>query len=215
MSIVSKIQSKIVLLFTNPKHFLKVCKDIIKYHFFHKKPEGGYRFSTSSEVVALQRYAQKSTVGIVEIGVLDGGTTKEIAKFASVPMYGIDPIIPDSMGKKIVGSEENILKNMAFYPQYKFFKEYSFNVAKNWQYPFDFIWIDGDHTYEAVRQDYEDWLPLITQGGIIAFHDSAPVTSGGTFAGWPGPVQLVAELKSDPRVTYIETVDTITTFKKV
>ncbi len=36
---------------------------------------------------------------------------------------------------------------------------------------YDLIFIDGDHTYEGVRKDFEMYGPLITPGGIIAFHD--------------------------------------------
>jgi len=35
----------------------------------------------------------------------------------------------------------------------------------------DFLYIDGDHTYEGVKQDYEMYSPLVRPGGIIAFHD--------------------------------------------
>lgn len=37
---------------------------------------------------------------------------------------------------------------------------------------FDFIFIDGDHTYEGVKKDWEMYGPLINEGGIVAFHDS-------------------------------------------
>lgn len=35
----------------------------------------------------------------------------------------------------------------------------------------DFLFIDGDHTYEGVKQDYEMYSPLVNNGGYIAFHD--------------------------------------------
>lgn len=35
----------------------------------------------------------------------------------------------------------------------------------------DFIFIDGDHTYEGVKQDYEMYKHLVKDGGYIAFHD--------------------------------------------
>ena len=37
----------------------------------------------------------------------------------------------------------------------------------------DFLFIDGDHTYEGVRMDYEMYSPLVTPGGMIGFHDIA------------------------------------------
>lgn len=42
--------------------------------------------------------------------------------------------------------------------------------------PFDFIFIDADHTYEGVKQDYENYFPMLAKGGIMAFHDVAEMT---------------------------------------
>ena len=35
----------------------------------------------------------------------------------------------------------------------------------------DFLFIDGDHTLDGVRQDYEMYSPLVKPGGAIVFHD--------------------------------------------
>ncbi len=35
----------------------------------------------------------------------------------------------------------------------------------------DFLFIDGDHSYEGVRSDFELYGPLVRPGGLIAFHD--------------------------------------------
>ncbi len=35
----------------------------------------------------------------------------------------------------------------------------------------DFLFIDGDHSYDGVRMDFEMFSPLVKEGGIIAFHD--------------------------------------------
>jgi predicted O-methyltransferase YrrM len=37
--------------------------------------------------------------------------------------------------------------------------------------PLEFLFIDGDHTYEGVRLDYEMYSKLVRPGGVIAFHD--------------------------------------------
>lgn len=36
---------------------------------------------------------------------------------------------------------------------------------------FDFIFIDGSHRYEDVSRDAENWMPLLSDRGVIAFHD--------------------------------------------
>jgi len=38
----------------------------------------------------------------------------------------------------------------------------------------DFLFIDGDHSYEGVKRDFEMYSPLVRKGGIIAFHDIVP-----------------------------------------
>ena len=35
----------------------------------------------------------------------------------------------------------------------------------------DFLFIDGDHTYEGVKRDFNMYSGLVKEGGIIAFHD--------------------------------------------
>ncbi len=35
----------------------------------------------------------------------------------------------------------------------------------------DYLFIDGDHSYEGVKQDYEMYSPLVRKGGLIVFHD--------------------------------------------
>jgi cephalosporin hydroxylase len=35
----------------------------------------------------------------------------------------------------------------------------------------DFLFIDGDHSYEGVKKDFEMYSGLVRKGGIVAFHD--------------------------------------------
>lgn len=41
---------------------------------------------------------------------------------------------------------------------------------------FDIVWIDGDHTKEQVRKDFENALRFLSEDGIICMHDCNPPT---------------------------------------
>ena len=45
------------------------------------------------------------------------------------------------------------------------------NVAAEENGQFDLVFIDADHSYEAVKQDIANWKPKIKAGGILAGHD--------------------------------------------
>lgn len=54
----------------------------------------------------------------------------------------------------------------------------------------DFLYIDGDHTYEGVKQDFNMYAPFV-KNGLIAFHDIVTTSQG------CGVYQLWEELKMD------------------
>lgn len=40
--------------------------------------------------------------------------------------------------------------------------------------PIDLLFIDGDHSYDGVKQDFEMYAPLVRPGGAVALHDIVP-----------------------------------------
>ncbi len=46
----------------------------------------------------------------------------------------------------------------------------------------DFIFIDGDHAYEACKADIVAWAPYVRRGGVIALHDFGSRADGVTRA---------------------------------
>jgi predicted O-methyltransferase YrrM len=46
------------------------------------------------------------------------------------------------------------------------------------------LFIDGDHSYEACREDFEQWLPKLRRDAYVAFHDASA----------PGPKRVISEL---------------------
>lgn len=69
----------------------------------------------------------------------------------------------------------------------------SVEVAKSWgpsATPRDLIFIDAEHTYEALKADIEAWWPHLKDGGVMAFHDYKT-------AAFPGVTQAIEERFGD------------------
>ena len=157
-------------------------------------------------------YASQARESIVEIGVLSGATTRLLLERSTCTVFGIDPIVPDSMDENLIGDINRIAELEKNYIRFIFIKDYSHNVVKTWTHGIDYIFIDGDHNYKAVKRDFEDWFPHVNQGGVISFHDSACNRGGPKY--WPGPSKFVDGILEDRRLEYITTVQTMTVFRK-
>jgi predicted O-methyltransferase YrrM len=44
-------------------------------------------------------------------------------------------------------------------------------ACQGWSGSIRLLFIDGDHSYEESRKDFELWSPFVVEGGLIAFHD--------------------------------------------
>ncbi|KKK82407.1 hypothetical protein LCGC14_2803690 [marine sediment metagenome] len=47
----------------------------------------------------------------------------------------------------------------------------SWNVGRNFPFMVHMVFVDGDHGTKPVERDIAAWLPRVTVGGIMAFHD--------------------------------------------
>lgn len=93
---------------------------------------------------------------IVELGCYEGRTTAALAKNTSGTVFSIDPFSKGRLGicygERIskINAERNRLKNVTF------LKGLSYEVAPTFSESVDFMFINADHTYEAVKKDWED-----------------------------------------------------------
>jgi hypothetical protein len=152
----------------------------------------------------------------IEIGVLYGDTSKFfLENWEKLNLIGIDPIIPDSMEKSLIGSIFKIKVNtLAHKTRFTFINDYSYRVASILPNGVDFIFIDGSHLYDDTKLDYELYYPKIKKGGLIFFHDSRMNRGGANFH--PGPSQLVDEIiESDKGVKLIGETFSLTCFIKL
>jgi predicted O-methyltransferase YrrM len=91
------------------------------------------------------------------------------------------------------------------------------DVGRDWTGgPVDLVFVDGDHSPEACREDWEVWHPHVPPGGAVAFHDARLGQPGGT--GSPGPTVIVDELFRIPGPpegwTLADEVDTLVVVKR-
>ena len=89
--------------------------------------------------------------------------------------YGIDTWRGDPQGG-FFGSE--ILEDLRahhdpLYGEFSRLIQSTFSEARNHFQPgsIDLLHIDGYHTYEAVKQDFEEWLPKMSASGVVLLHD--------------------------------------------
>ena len=161
--------------------------------------------------------AEKCKHGIVELGVLFGETSEKFCEAnPDVDIWGIDPLIPDSMNPALIGDMNKILALVDKYDNFIWIPDYSYNMVEVFKLnenKFDYLFIDASHIYEDVKRDFEDWFPLLEKGGVVSLHDSAMGRGGPDY--WPGPTKLAEELFNDKRVEYVKTVYCLTIFKKL
>lgn len=60
--------------------------------------------------------------------------------------------------------------------------------------PLALLFIDGDHSYEGAKADFERWGAFVQPGGHVLFHDA--VDTGGYGNVYPGVARAVAEIGS-------------------
>ena len=110
---------------------------------------------------------------IVDLGVDYGYSTFSFGLPKIGKIYGIDSF----EGDKHAGERDTY--NYVIETQKKleldhitFIKGYFDEVAKIWDKPIDILHIDGLHTYEAIKNDFDTWSKFLKNGGIILMHDT-------------------------------------------
>jgi predicted O-methyltransferase YrrM len=126
---------------------------------------------TNCELAMLRRYSRNAQI-ICEIGCYEGRTSVALARNTTGKVYSIDPFFRGRMGicytewvarlNRLRSSAENLV----------YMKGLSHEVARRFDLPIDFLFIDADHSYEAIKADWKAWRPKVKKGGYIALHDA-------------------------------------------
>ena len=60
----------------------------------------------------------------------------------------------------------------------KFFNNTTDDFFENNKETYDCIFIDADHSYQGVKNDYDNAIKCLNKGGTIIFHDIGNETTG-------------------------------------
>lgn len=125
---------------------------------------------TDAELDVLRRYAVDART-IVELGTFEGKTAVALARVSPGTVYTVDPFMPGRLGVCYGRVIARIAQRRAKAGNLQFLRGFSHDVAPRFDEPVDMLFIDANHSYEAVRRDWEDWTPKLRAGGIVAMHD--------------------------------------------
>jgi predicted O-methyltransferase YrrM len=175
---------------------------------------------TEEEEAHLLKYA-KGCKSIVEIGIAEGASAFELRQVAdsNATIYLIDPFLKSerfpyiNFTKLVAHRHVNSCSNASV----SWLQDYSFNISKNWQKSIDFLFIDGDHSYEGCLRDWIEWSPYVIENGIAAFHDGR-IFPGGWTTENSGSVKVVNELfrgHNNPSWRIIAEADSVVIVKRI
>lgn len=124
----------------------------------------------------------------VEIGVDDGSTTLPMLLGTAENGGKLFSVDPAPCGPALAA-----VANSGLSDRWMFHNCKSAEFAENCPRPIDFLFIDGDHSPEGVRYDWETFEPLVKVNGIIAFHDILNTDA------FPGILELIeGDIKPHP-----------------
>ena len=173
--------------------------------------------TTAAERDCLARHAAGKR-RVVEIGVWHGVTTCRL-RAAMAPdglLFAVDPYPRGRLGLSLQQIIAHATVKEVRNGRVRWLRETGAAagrlLAHSREPPVDFVFIDGDHTYEGLRADWEAWKPLIATGGIVALHDSR--SSDSRRIDDAGSVRFTREvILADPDFRVEETVDSLTVLR--
>jgi hypothetical protein len=132
-----------------------------------------------STVFIRKSFGDKPLIGI-EIGTGYGCNAIHILHKLNIKrLYCIDPLLPYTDGdgtfktNSAIKSEQT-RRMLSLYDNITFIRKSSseaVNDIRGLNEPIDFVYIDGNHTYEYAIADMQNYYPLLRQNGILAGHD--------------------------------------------
>jgi predicted O-methyltransferase YrrM len=91
-------------------------------------------------------------------------------------LYAIDPHTETEWNDHSSRNTYEILKQnlsaLGLSTQVQVLRAFSEEIAGSWDSPIDLLFIDGDHSYEGVKRDWELFAHHLSPFGVAIFHDT-------------------------------------------
>lgn len=116
---------------------------------------------------------------VVDLGVDYGYSTFSFGIPKIGKVYGIDSFEGDELaGRRNTYEYVMEMKEKLGFDHITFIKGYFDEIAKIWDKKIDVLHIDGFHSYNEVKNDYNTWTKFLDDDGIILMHDTCVESPG-------------------------------------
>jgi len=149
----------------------------------------GYLLEDEARLLGTIAACTPAEGAIVEIGSFKGKSTVMLAKVAE--HYGLGRIVAidphnspellDLEADPEASTYQEFLDNIeaaGVAEQVEVHRAYSKDVSNGWNRPIRFLWIDGDHSYDGAKTDFDGFFPHVVARGVVALHDALNEYSG-------------------------------------
>lgn len=136
---------------------------------------------TRRAVEILQRLPSGYVIG-VEIGVFQGKTSAKLLGRTDLMLFMVDNWRGFSADGKVIADDKQQETNLKTAIESTEFAKDRRNIMRTEsseaakkidENSMDFVFIDADHSYEAVLDDIRHWMPKLKIGGLLCGHDYA------------------------------------------
>ena len=108
-----------------------------------------------------------------EIGVNYGSFSRRMLnRIPGLNLLSIDPWLISDFKRDTKIARETAIRRLSKYPKCTIIEQTSMRAACDvTENSLDFVYIDGDHSFDAVVCDLVEWTKRVRPGGIVSGHD--------------------------------------------
>ena len=148
----------------------------------------------------------------VEIGTFMGVAAAVIAKAMAVDgkLYCVDPY---DGGEALMQIADRHLRRQGARSKVEFVRAYSQDALPHLPGQVDFMFVDGDHSYDGLKRDWHIVLDRLRPGGVACFHDtSLPADKPAQYCG--AAEYFDEHIRTSAGFQHVETVETLNVMRR-